>query len=365
MDIASFIDYENCLTNLSASISKHYGLEIKHKTLKEADNVLALNRRNIVLLLLDGLGCSILKTVSESDGFFQKHIIKNYKSVFPPTTTAATTSLISGLNPAEHGWFGWTQYFPQENKDVVIFTNRDSTTGEYYPGKTFAEKYLPYEPFINALQRNGKANVHYFASFHRRYNFETFCDSIFNACSGNEKNFVYGYWDQPDNWLHKHGLDEYIKYYILKMENTVQEMCQKLKDTLVLVTADHGHRDIKYYVLEDYPEIRKMLLRPASMEQRAISFYVKSENMQVFPSAFRNAFGDNFLLLSREQVVESGLFGPGRVCDKIEQYIGNYVALSIGEWGIANLYRDAGLKSQHGGLTQEEMDIPLIAIDCK
>lgn len=365
MDFSSFIDYDNCLTNLSASISKHYGLEPKHKTLKVADEVLALNRRNVVLMLLDGLGCNILKNTTSADGFFGRQCIMEYKSVFPPTTTAATTSLISGLNPAEHGWMGWTQYFPQENKDVVIFTNKDSITGEYYEGKTFAEKYLPYKSIIKAIQKKGTARVHYFASFQRRFNFNSFCNAVVEACGEKGKNFVYAYWNQPDNFLHKRGLDEAVKDYILQMESAVEEMCGNLKDTLVLITADHGHRDIKYFVLEDYPEIKKMLLRPATMEQRAISFYVKNENMQIFPSVFKEAFGGNFLLLSREQVIKCGLFGPGEGRPDIEQYIGDYVALSIGERGIANFYRDAELKSQHAGLTNEEMNIPLIAIDCK
>lgn len=365
MDISSFINYDNCLTNLSASVCRRYGLETKHKTLKAADEVLALNKRNVVLMLLDGLGCDILKKTTSAGGFFQRHCITEYKSVFPPTTTAATTSLVSGLNPSEHGWLGWTQYFPQEDKDVVIFTNRDSVTGEYYGGKMFAEKYLPYDSIVNEIQKNGAANSHYFASFQMRCSFNGFCNAVVEACKGEGKNFVYAYWNQPDNFLHKRGLDESVKDYILQMENTVKEMCGKLKDTSVLITADHGHSEIKYFVLEDYPEINKMLLRPATMEQRTISFYVKSENMQAFPPAFKNAFGDNFLLLSREQFIESGLLGPGGVRGDIGQYIGDYVALSIGKRGMANFYKDAGLKSQHAGLTHEEMDIPLMAINCK
>ena len=44
-----------------------------------------------------------------------KNRIKSITSVFPPTTTAATTSMLSGLNPNEHGWLGWDLYFKKED----------------------------------------------------------------------------------------------------------------------------------------------------------------------------------------------------------------------------------------------------------
>lgn len=45
------IDYKNCIVNLACSILKYYGAEIKHNTLKEIDNLLEDNYKNVVVLL--------------------------------------------------------------------------------------------------------------------------------------------------------------------------------------------------------------------------------------------------------------------------------------------------------------------------
>lgn len=37
----------------------------------------------------------------KKDGFLRKHFIDSYSTVFPPTTVAATTSAMSGLQPIE------------------------------------------------------------------------------------------------------------------------------------------------------------------------------------------------------------------------------------------------------------------------
>ena len=47
----------------------------------------------------------------------------NIDAVFPATTTASTTSVLSGKNPNEHGWLGWDLYFKEFDKTISIFPN--------------------------------------------------------------------------------------------------------------------------------------------------------------------------------------------------------------------------------------------------
>jgi alkaline phosphatase len=58
-------------------------------------------------------------------------------------------------------------------------------------------------------------------------------------------------------------------------------MCQNLTDTLVIVTADHGHCNLEHYVLTDYPRLVSMLKRPVSIETRATSFHVKANAIRL------------------------------------------------------------------------------------
>lgn len=83
--------------------------------------------KNVVILLLDGLGIDALQYHLSENSFFRKNLIKEYSTVFPPTTTSATTSIESGLTPLEHGWLGWSLYFSDIDKIVNAFINTEKT----------------------------------------------------------------------------------------------------------------------------------------------------------------------------------------------------------------------------------------------
>ena len=90
-------DYDNCIVNLSNSLLKAFGAETVAPTLKAADRLLEKDYKNVVVLLMDAMGISILEKHLQPDGFLRSHLEVSYSSVFPPTTVAATTSMLSGL----------------------------------------------------------------------------------------------------------------------------------------------------------------------------------------------------------------------------------------------------------------------------
>ena len=118
------INYNECLTNLSCSIRKYYGLDYKHNTLDYIDKLLEKKSpENIVLILFDGMGSKILDRVLDNDSFLIQNKYKDITSVFPTTTTAATTSVLTGLDPVEHGWLGWNMYIKPIDKIITLFLN--------------------------------------------------------------------------------------------------------------------------------------------------------------------------------------------------------------------------------------------------
>ena len=163
--------------------------------------------------------------------------------------------------------------------------------------------------------------------------------------------------------------DEETKEYILNAEKQVQEMVLKLpKDTIVIISADHGHKDIeKVYSLNDYPEIRECLIMPESLESRSVTFWVKEDMKTQFEERFNRIFKDDFWLMTKEEFLEKNMLGFGEKHPKIDDFIGNYIALSTGS-SIIKIETFLGegkkaKKSTHCGLTKEEMEVPLIVID--
>ena len=93
-------DYENSILNLINSILHYYHVETKYKGLDVLDKRLEKKYQNIVLIILDGMGDTILNTTSPN-GFFKRHQERKITSVYPSTTTAAMNMYYSGKPPIE------------------------------------------------------------------------------------------------------------------------------------------------------------------------------------------------------------------------------------------------------------------------
>ena len=80
------------------------------------------------------------------------------------------------------------------------------------------------------------------------------------------------------------------------MEKTIKDLSSELSDTLLLITADHGHMDSKNLCIRDYPEVLSCLVRMPSIEPRTLNLFVKEECMDSFPAVFRKNFGDEAII---------------------------------------------------------------------
>ena len=85
-------DYNHSILNTITSILKYYNVETSHSSLPNLDKILHSKKyRNIILLVLDGLGEHVYKKIVP-DGFLAKNEVDCLTSVFPCTTTAALTT---------------------------------------------------------------------------------------------------------------------------------------------------------------------------------------------------------------------------------------------------------------------------------
>lgn len=363
-----FPDYDNCITNIPNSILNYFGFEGDRKTSTTLDSHLDKEYDNVIVLLLDGMGKCIMDENLDKNGFFQKHLKETYSSVFPPTTVAATTSMLSGLNPCEHGWLGWDCYFPQINKNVTVFLNKEMETNQPAADYNVAYRYCGYENIVKKIERKcGKDTAYFVAPFVEPYPqiFEDVCKRITDLCVKPGKKFIYSYWPEPDFTMHKKGCyGEEGKSVLKNLETQVKKMCSSLKKTLIIVTADHGHIDSKCVSIKDYPKILECLVRVPSIEPRALNLFIKQEKKAQFISEFQKEFGEKFWLMSKEEVIQRQLFGPNTEHPSFRDMLGDYVAIAISDLTICVTREEANdLIGVHAGITEDEMEIPLIIID--
>ena len=98
------INYDNSLTSLACSIEKYFELKPLHKTMPYVDRILQQKRpKNVVLLLIDGLGSRTMEKILDKDSFLMKNKKMDIYSVFSPTTADNLTSIKTDLNTSEHG----------------------------------------------------------------------------------------------------------------------------------------------------------------------------------------------------------------------------------------------------------------------
>ena len=376
-------DYNNSILNLITSILKYYKVETKHTSLEILDKQLQNQYKNIVLIVLDGMGEHILNRIS-SNGYFKSKEVDCITSVYPSTTTAALTTYYSGKPPYETGWIAWSQYFKEYGRAVDMLSHKESYKGDSIQGtkiNVFDEvvDYVPIFEQIEQASPNVKAYELMPSYSDRRSKRSIRTDSIDEIieniqmlCKTPDEKFILAYSDNPDGLLHKFGTtSQEAQEFIQQTELKIKEMCKNLsEDTIVIISADHGHKDIENaYSILDYPEIQECLIIPPSLESRALAFWVKEDMKKQFEEKFTKAFGEEFWLMRKEEFLSKNLLGYGEKHPKIDDFIGNYIAISINSSIIRlETFLADGKpvkKSTHCGLTKEEMEVPLIVIKNK
>ena len=359
-------DYHNCITNLACSIQKYFGVEYKHDTLKDIDEILARRQpKNVILLLYDGMGARIIERNLPEDSFFIRNKLRDIYTVFPATTTAATTSVQSGLNPVEHGWLGWDCYVPPIDKVITLFREREKGSNEISEEFLTVKDQYAYKSIVPQINEKGDDKAYSVSPFGdvKYESVEEMMEKISQLAHQDGRKFIYGYNSEPDSSMHDYGPDspEVLKL-IWQRNDLTEQMVKDIEDSVVIVIADHGHRVVDTIYLTDYPDVLELLERPTSVEPRAVSFKIKEGKHQLFEELFNKYFSDSFTLYTAEDVISSKLFGDGAEYRYFRQSLGDYLAIAYGD-KVIRMDDSVCLYSEHAGYTDDEIYIPLIVVE--
>lgn len=365
--IIQYPNYDSSILNITNSVINHFGVKPYHNTLPELDQYLEQGFRNVVVMVLDGMGVYNMRRALDEGSFFLSHLKAEISSVLPSTTTAATTTLQSGLSPAEHGWLGWSLYFPEVKDNVNIFPNTNSL-GEQAADYNLARTFMPYKNVVDLLREQG-VDAHSVSAYGTDPVdcVEEMMERVQEICEQEGRSYIYAYWAEPDHTMHATGVDSKETVdWINSLDEMVESLCMDLKDTLLVVTADHGQVNIDSQLILEHPGLMETLAHMPSVEPRCAAFAVKEGMEKQFEEEFQKAYGDDFLLFSKKEVLENGLFGPGIPNARFEDFIGNYLAVSVSPKTLFDTPEKCRMfVGSHAGMTRDEMTVPLIVAACR
>ena len=360
------VNNENTLVNLSNSILAHFGVKPFHNSIPEIDELLK-GHDKVVAVLFDGMGQNITRLHLNENSYIRSHYVHTINSTFPPTTAAATTAFLTGKYPIETGWLGWTEYFKDYDRNIILFRSSDYNSEETLikeDEQSIAERYFPTKKIFSLIEENNKdvraINI-------SRYPIQEdgpkhlLIDGVSKlrkVLKENEKCFVYFYWDSPDREMHETGINSVTtKYQVHKAQRFIKKVTKQNPDTLFILLADHGHINVKFLDICEHEELYALLDKPMTLEKRAPSFFVKNGKEKEFEELFSKYYGEHFELLTTKEAFDNNLFGEGEAARGAKDVLGNYLAISIDEYSLfasKELKHMDFFKGHHAGGTKEE-----------
>jgi len=360
----------------------------------------------VVLILIDAFGWRFLEAWrSQQEALHrlcEEAIVSKLTSQYPSTTSAHVTLLHSGLLPAESGVLEWFHYHPAI--DEILCPLLFSPMEEAFDGardslRLDPSSVLPSEAFYADLARRGVA-AHVLQS--SAYAFSVYSRTMLRGAevhpfgspqeafallgglltAGRGPRHYLLYLDGFEAACHQFGPQSgesrsALASLLALLSDFDREHRGTLHDTTFLLTADHGAMEIfperAVYLDKGAPALERLIAR--NQRGRPLVPAGASRNMflHLAPGAAPQAqrilgdlLADRAFVLTRAELDEGGFFGAPLGAHA--PHAGDLVILPRARemvWWSGNGRYESGMLGQHGGLTPEEMDIPLIAWDSR
>jgi hypothetical protein len=355
----------------------------------------------IVLLVMDALGWRQLQRVMRRYDDLVFHRLAERGRLLPLTTTCLSTtnsvlsSIWTGRPPAQHGLLAfelWLREWMMVVESIGFSSPFEMFANTLLRWDFEPEDFLPVPSVGELLKEQGITTVAAtwkqftttpLSLMHHRGTAEVWGHSYGSdfwlnlrrilAAHRGRRLLVGGYWSAVDTLAHRYGPeDETGDMEIRTLGSMMEDIFLKRlpaedrASTLFLMTADHGQITTlpeRTVVLEDHPRLRDMLWLPNIGEGRVPFFYVRHGHYDGAMAYLNDHFGDDFAFLSRKTVLESGLLGPGPIYEEVPFRLGDIVGFALSDGAFARTRKDAErLRGRHGGLTEAEMVVPLLAL---
>lgn len=360
------------------------------------------NYENVILCFIDGFGWRHIEKFGAHpflDRFSRNGAAVKLTSQFPSTTSGHVTCIHTGLNVGQSGIFEWNYYEPLLDAMIVPLLFSFSGTAkrdQLQPTGIDPRRLYPTRTLYQDLKKLGVIS-HIFQ--HREYTPSTYSDIVFKGANAvgfktlpealtnlqgtlaaaKGKNYFFLYYDKVDSISHDYGpasiqVEAEVDTFLYMMEQFITKT--KKGKTLFLLTADHGQAEVDpattVYLNKAFPPIEKMLktnkqgklLAPGG-SCRDQFLYIKEEVLEEAQAMLTKGLAGKADVVRTTDLIEQGYFGP-QISDAFHAHVGNLVVLPYryeSVWWYEKGKFEQRYRGHHGGLTPQEMEIPLLAME--
>ncbi|MHB9022672.1 MAG: alkaline phosphatase family protein [Armatimonadota bacterium] len=378
------------LVNLVSSLLRHFGIERGTPLGFESEFAARLaGKRKIMLMIVDGLGwmnlAAAIQRMPVIGEVFSTATRWPITSVFPSTTVAACTSILTGVPPSVHGMIGYLMFFPEYGRvfNMIGFRtpdiqHEDLLSFGFEPGRYTGQGTI--------LQRLEAAGI-----MVGPYTFHTYAGSglsrlLYHRCTPHPyvalgdllamsldqwkvpvPQFLQLYWANLDTIAHLHGANSTAYAIELSLLATAlrDHVLPALDDeSALLLIADHGHidgDDAEIINLMTVPGLTKLFRVPPAGEGRSTHLFIRPGHQKRACTILESV--DGLRVFTKEAVLASGLLGGTPLHPKLLERIGDLIIFPEGSRRVLYDYQPrlhATMNGRHGGLSPEEMIVPLL-----
>jgi hypothetical protein len=332
--------------------------------------------RSACVVLLDGLGLELLVEVGAEAPFLSGLLDgPGLLAGCPSTTATSMGSLGTGLAPGVHGLLGYEVLDPDRG---VLLNELKWDAG------TDPLLWQPHPTVFGTLGAAGVAvtrigNPEFrdsglTAAALRGGNFigakrlRSRVDAAVEVLGGHRPALAYLYWGDVDSAGHAHGWrSPEWRRAVRHADRELARLARRLpKDTLLVLTADHGMVDVPHRDRVDLAEEPALAhgVRVLGGEPRFAQLYCEPAAAAGVMRRMAETFGDRAWVLDRAQAIAAGWFGP--VARRNLGRIGDVLVAAAGSFALVDSRTAAPqvlkLIGQHGSLTTAEQRIPLLSL---
>ncbi len=357
----------------------------------------------VVLFLVDGFGWRYFERFQDMP--FLRRLrasgtIEKLTAQFPSTTAAHVTTIHTGLPVGQSGVYEWFYYEPLLDRVIapLLFSfagdkERDTLKGHVDAARLYPTRTLYQELATLGIESHVFGVREYTPSTYsdvvlngaQLHSFDTLAEALVNLGFLLEKQnvplYIHFYFDNIDSLCHDYGptapqTEAEIEAFLLLMEHFFVRTFARKKRLLFWLTADHGVAEVDpqttMFLNTDrrFAGFERFLKRNRAGQwivpcgsARDLFLHIEDNLLNEAQEFLSKRLQDKAEVVETEWLIENGYFGAP-ISPSFRARVGNLVILPYpyqSVWWYEKDRFEQKFYGHHGGLTPQEMEIPLVS----